>query len=86
MGWEAEVAVRMEMLGVLRQLAGAPMVIVEGEPATVAEALELLLRAQPGLRAQIERCAVALGDRMLRRTDTLPPDATLALLPPVAGG
>ncbi len=42
--------------------------------------------AHPEAAALVERALVVAGDRILGRADPLPPDHSLALVPPVSGG
>lgn len=55
-------------------------------PSTVEDALRLLASNKPDLTESLERCACAIGDTLISRSHILEGDATLALLPPVAGG
>jgi molybdopterin converting factor small subunit len=81
------VTLRFEMLGVLRRLAGAERVELEVDGiATIGDAIEALATKRPELRAELARCAVAIGDAIVLRRDPVSSGATLALLPPVAGG
>ncbi|HVT34755.1 MAG TPA: MoaD/ThiS family protein [Nevskiaceae bacterium] len=78
--------VTFELLGVLQRLCGSERIQLQVHAATVADALEQLALARPDLRGELERCAIASGDAIVRRRDALSPGAVLALLPPVAGG
>lgn len=77
-----------ELFGELTALAGRETLSLAPEcpPTSVKEALELLAREQPALTRWLDHCAVACGDRILLRTDPIPGDQALALLPPVTGG
>jgi sulfur-carrier protein len=79
--------IRFEMLGVLQRLAGAEIVALDLQRSvTIADALEELALHRPELREELARCAVASGDAIVLRRECVTPGATLALLPPVAGG
>jgi molybdopterin synthase catalytic subunit len=81
------VTIRFEAFGVLRRLAGAERIEIDLDgAATIGDAIEALASRRPELRAELARCAVAVGDAIVLRRDRLPSNATLALLPPVAGG
>ncbi len=54
--------------------------------ATAGDLRAALADAYPDAAPLIERALVADGDRILGRTDPLPPKANLALIPPVSGG
>lgn len=80
--------ITFEFFGVLERLAGAGarILILDDHAATVGDALERLAAESPGLRAQLERSACAVGDRLVLRAEPLRSDLRVALLPPVAGG
>ena len=76
-----------ELLGVLQRLAGAEGFVMEAHgPLSVEQALERLAARLPAIAPELQRCAVARGDALIKRRDLIEADATLALLPPVAGG
>lgn len=80
--------ITFEFWGELERLAGGasrPLRLAAAEP-TVADALALLATELPPLAARLETVAVAIGDRLVARSEPLSADARLALLPPVAGG
>jgi molybdopterin converting factor subunit 1 len=70
-----------------RDLAGADRVAVAlPDGATVADLRRALAAAHPRLADLVGRCAVAVAAEFASETDVLPPDAEIALLPPVSGG
>ncbi|MFA5679442.1 MAG: MoaD/ThiS family protein [Pseudomonas sp.] len=77
-----------EFYGELIPLAGGERYTfrVAGMPATVAEALALLVDHCPALQPRLSRCAVVHDTEVLLRSDPLPDSGHLVLLPPVAGG
>ena len=56
------------------------------ERSKVSEALEHFGERDAELAAVLRRCACAIDDRMVTRSQMLSEDDVLALLPPVAGG
>jgi len=79
--------VRFEFFGVLQRLAGGGSLdVVLKRSVTVADALDELAALRPELRPELARCAVASGDAIVLRRECVAAGATLALLPPVAGG
>ncbi len=78
---------KVELFGVLREAAGADQVNIDlAGPAPIAEVLETLVADYPGLAAHLPRVACAVGDEMRSRADSINPDESLVLLPPVSGG
>lgn len=76
-----------ELYAGLERLAGTREYRLDaGDAATVGDALDRLNAARPELAELVARCACASGDAIVRRTDPLPGDGRIALLPPVAGG
>jgi sulfur-carrier protein len=70
-----------------RDLAGADTVSVDVPAhATVAELRERLASAYPALKSLLGRSALAVNDEFAGDATILPPNAELALLPPVSGG
>jgi len=70
-----------------RDLAGSDHVTVELSPGmTVGDLRRSLGAAYPSLRALLEHSAVAVNNEYAGDSVPLPPDAELALLPPVSGG
>lgn len=55
-------------------------------PATVADALALLASHYPVLHRRLHQCAVVCDTDVLLRSDPMPKNGHLVLLPPVAGG
>jgi molybdopterin converting factor subunit 1 len=70
-----------------RELAGTDMLTLE-VPAgiIVAELRQRLVAACPALAGLLPRCAVAVNDELADEDRTVPPEADVALLPPVSGG
>lgn len=70
-----------------RERAGTPRVALALAPgARVADALDAVERAHPGLAALRPHLAVAVNGALARDGDAVPEGAELALLPPVSGG
>jgi molybdopterin converting factor small subunit len=70
-----------------RDLAGAMTVVVDlPAGATVADLREQLTAHFPALAGLLPRSALAVQDEFAEDTLVLPPDAEVALLPPVSGG
>ncbi|WP_207132124.1 MoaD/ThiS family protein [Halorhodospira neutriphila] len=80
--------VRIELYGVLAELAGASALEMAppAEEATVGAVLERLRRDHPALAEQLDASAVAIGDRLVSADTPVAADSRLALLPPVSGG
>lgn len=80
--------VTVEFWGVLERLAGhkSRTLTLDAADSTVATALAQLGVLQPELAEPLERSACAIGDQLVDRRHPLRDGATLALLPPVAGG
>lgn len=80
--------VTFEFWGALRRAAGSDerSLVLPAGAADVGDALAALAAALPALGDQLDNTAVALGDRLLLRTEPLEEGMRLALLPPVAGG
>ena len=70
-----------------RDLAGREALHLEAAPeATVGELRRLLAEAVPALATILGRCAVAVQGEFAGDDVPLPPDAEVAILPPVSGG
>jgi molybdopterin converting factor subunit 1 len=70
-----------------RDLVGAASIPVEMPPGTtVADLRRRLAASVPALAPLLERSAVAVNDDFAEDTMVLPPDADVAVLPPVSGG
>jgi molybdopterin converting factor subunit 1 len=70
-----------------RELAGTDMLALEVPPdITVAELRRRLATACPALAGLLPRCAVAVNGEFADEDRTVPPEADVALLPPVSGG
>lgn len=72
--------------GVTRRLAGADRLSLELAAGATVEMLADRLAAHGELAAELERCAFALGDTLVARTQVLNEGDELAVLPPVSGG
>jgi len=68
-----------------RDLAGTDVATLEG-PATVAELRVALVERFPRLEPLLPHCAIAIDDAYAANHAVIPPEATVALLPPVSGG
>jgi molybdopterin converting factor small subunit len=78
---------RVELYGVLAEAAGTAQTELEiGDGQTVQSVLDALQTRLPALSDHLPRVACAVGDELVMRGDTLDPEATLVLLPPVSGG
>jgi molybdopterin converting factor subunit 1 len=70
-----------------RDLAGAAAMTVElADGATVGDLRRRLATDHPALANLLERSAFAVNDEFADNDLTFPPDAEVALLPPVSGG
>lgn len=78
--------IEVSFWGVARRLAGGDRLVLElAQDATVSELAERL--AQHGdLAAELGRCAFAIGDALVPRSQVLSEGDRLAVLPPVSGG
>ena len=77
----------VEYYGVLRSIAGCrseELTLAEG--ATVAEVVAAVSAAHPGIAGALRGVATAVDERLVARTEPVPPGAVVALLPPVSGG
>ena len=72
--------------GVTRRLAGADTLSLELPAASTVEDLAQQLSRHGDLAAEMERCAFAIGDALVPRTQVLDEGDQLAVLPPVSGG
>jgi molybdopterin synthase catalytic subunit len=79
--------VRVLMFARAADLAGARRVVVDvADGATVANLRQRIESAWPRLAPLLPRCAVALGNEVVRDDQVLSADCEVALLPPVSGG
>jgi molybdopterin converting factor small subunit len=80
-----QVSVRLN--AVLAQIAGAPRLqVTVSDDATVANVLQALAVAYPGLSARLEHTVPVVGGNHARLTDKVAADQEVAFLMPVAGG
>ena len=78
---------RVRLFARAKDLAGAEAVEVElPAGATVGDLRRRLAEAKPALTSLLGRSAVAVNDEFANDNMVLPPDAAVALLPPVSGG
>ena len=72
----------------LRTKAGEKELRIDmDESATVYDLLETIIGKYPILRPHItEKIVISINHKIANRTDILPQDAEVALLPPVGGG
>jgi molybdopterin converting factor subunit 1 len=70
-----------------RDLIGADRIEIEmPELATVGALRQALMRRYPNLAGLVEISAFAVNDEFAPDGVAIPPDAEVALLPPVSGG
>jgi molybdopterin converting factor subunit 1 len=69
-----------DMLGTDRIEIDAPA------PATVCELRDRLKQRYPALATLLEKSAIAVNDEFADDATSIPPNAEVALLPPVSGG
>jgi len=80
-----QISVRLN--AVLAQIVGAPRLqLTVHEDATIADVLQTLEAAYPGLGTRLERAVPVLGGNHARLTDKVAADQEVAFLMPVAGG
>lgn len=73
--------------GILIRLGGAESLKLDcSSPCTVQDALNALAEHCPALEQELQRSACAIGDALINRSETLPSNCQLALIPPVSGG
>lgn len=72
----------------LRNKAGEKELRIDiDENTTVNDLLELIIRKYPVLRPHLtEKIVISINQKIANRTDIIPHDAEVALLPPVGGG
>jgi molybdopterin synthase catalytic subunit len=80
------VALTVLYFAAARQAAGTDRETVEAAPATVAELRRLLVGRHPKLEPVLARCRIALDQELAVDADPVPPDAEVAVIPPVSGG
>lgn len=79
--------VRVRLFARARELAGADTVEVEvPRGATVGDLRRRLAHDHPALANLLAHSALAVEDEFADDALTLPPEAEVALLPPVSGG
>jgi molybdopterin converting factor subunit 1 len=79
--------VRVLLFARAKDLAGASAVELDlPAGATVRDLRRALAEARPALTSLLERSAIAVNDEFAGDDQDVPPDATVALLPPVSGG
>ena len=79
--------VRVQFYSRLRDLAGAPELIVDlGEGATVADLLGKVYAKVPVLRSQDKSILVGVGVEFVDRNYKLQPGDEISIMPPVQGG
>jgi molybdopterin converting factor subunit 1 len=78
---------RVKLFARARDLAGADEVSVAlPDGATVADLRRALASAYPALAGLLARSALAVANEFADDAQQVPPDAEVALLPPVSGG
>ena len=79
--------VSVKLFARARDLAGADAVSVEmPDQGTLADLRQRLAAAYPVMKTLIERSVLAVNNEFADDSTILPPQAELALLPPVSGG
>jgi molybdopterin converting factor small subunit len=79
--------VRVQFYSQLRDLAGAPELIVDlGEGAIVTDLLESVYAKVPALRSQDKSILVGAGVEFVDRNYKLQPGDEISIMPPVQGG
>ncbi len=79
--------VRVQFYSQLRDLAGAPELIVDlGEGAIVTDLLENVYAKVPALRSQDKSILVGAGVEFVDRNYKLQPGDEISIMPPVQGG
>lgn len=79
--------VHVRLFARARELAAADEVLVElPSGAKVGDLRRQLAHDQPALARLLERSALAVNNEFVDDLLTVPPDAEVALLPPVSGG
>ena len=80
--------VRVLFFSVLREVTGSSEVALELPPTvrTAAALLEHLYQKWPALRPWDGSLLVAINQAHAKRTDEVPDDAEVAVMPPVQGG
>ena len=68
------------------RIGRSAVTVVLSTAAQAGDVRIAVAEAHPDAAPLIERALVVVGDRILGRTDPLPPDASIALVPPVSGG
>ena len=80
------IQVKIEAFGAIQRLLPEDLCLQCEAESTVAEVLENIVRTYPEAYDLLERCACAMGEDMMSRTNVLAEDAVIVLLSPVAGG
>lgn len=79
--------VTVQLFARARDLAGADHVVVELIAGANIRALRVELgRRFPSLKGLLDRSAIGVNNEFAQDADLLPPNAEVALLPPVSGG
>lgn len=74
-------------LGILQSKTGSELVTIDWPENNSIEAALAALESQwPALASELPRCACAIGDELVPRTQPLQAGEELVLLPPVGGG
>ncbi|MFQ3679447.1 MAG: MoaD/ThiS family protein [Pseudanabaenaceae cyanobacterium] len=79
--------ITVRLLAVLREIAGTDTLSLEIESPTTVQAVQAQAIAQyPGLIPWVPHLRYAVNGQWAEPGDTVPPNAEVALLPPVSGG
>jgi molybdopterin converting factor small subunit len=68
------------------ELAGQRELSLAWPGGTVADLRSLLRQQLPAAEALLARCAIAVGERYCLDDEQVPPEADVAVIPPVSGG
>jgi len=77
---------RVTLFAGMAEAAGRRSVELDWEGGTVRELRSRLTSACPAIEPLLARSAVAIGDCYAAEADAVPPDAEVAIIPPVSGG
>jgi molybdopterin synthase catalytic subunit len=80
--------IEVSFYGNLTRVVGARtrLIRVEGDPPTVGDLRDAVVREYPSLESQLAHVAIGMGSEIHADDAVLRPDAGISLLPPVSGG
>jgi molybdopterin converting factor subunit 1 len=80
-------ACKILFFATLKDLAGIREIIVEIPEGLTVEGLKVILQGRfPSLKVALDHALVAVNREYAATTSTIPPDAEIAIFPPVSGG